>query len=85
MLSLSLSVQFRPTKKEERLIAELRRAVTQSLVCEDFFDVYDELDALEEGVKFTNSTCESHFERGRAALDILLLSLTCYHPLQILA
>ena len=43
------------------MISLLNQAVTKALKCEYFFDVYDELDALEEKVEFQESVCKETF------------------------
>ena len=46
------------------MIVQLAHAVSSALECTDFFDVYDEEDAEEEGRKFTPSVCENRFVEG---------------------
>ena len=44
-----------------KVISLLNQAVSNALECTYFFDVYDELDALEEKVDFQPSVCEDTF------------------------
>ena len=60
-------MQVRPSREEQDLIAQLLRAVTKSVECREFFDVYDELDAEEEGVEFKPSICARNVRRGKEA------------------
>ena len=55
------------------MIVQLAHALSSALECTDFFDVYDEEDAEEEGRKFTPSVCENHFVEG----TILCASMVC--------
>ena len=58
-------LQDRPTPEETDIIFRLRMAVSKARECDDFFDVYDKLDAAEERVTiFEESHCERHFRRG---------------------
>jgi hypothetical protein len=61
---LGINPESRPTPEETEIIARLRLAVSQFLECDYFFDVYDEIDAKEEGVEFQPSVCETHFKRN---------------------
>ena len=55
------------------MIVQLAHAVSSALECTDFFDVYDEKDAEEEGRKFTPSVCKKRFVEG----IILCASMVC--------
>lgn len=58
-------LQDRPTPEETDIIFRLRMAVSKARECDDFFDVYDELDAVGERVTtFEESRCQRHFRRG---------------------
>ena len=50
-----------PTDDEEAVIVLLNQAITTYLECDNYFDVFDDLDA-EEGFNHTN--CISNFQRG---------------------
>ena len=57
-------LQDRPTPEETDIIFRLRKAVSEAKECNDFFDVYDAIDAEEAGVPFEDSRCQKHFRRG---------------------
>lgn len=47
---------------------QLQRSIGSALACENFFDLYDEEDAEEEGVPYVPSVCECDFKRGGVTL-----------------
>ena len=59
-----IPTQIRPTEEEEKVIVELNRGVAKAVECREFFDVYDEQDAEEEGVDFKPSICAENFRRS---------------------
>ena len=75
-------------------MARLNQAITKALECKYFFDVYDELDALEKNVTYQPSVCKNSFVEdpsvSRLALrygnacNVFLRSAACSYQAVIL-
>lgn len=58
---------------------QLQRSISSALECNNFIDLYDEEDALEEGVAFVPSVCQCNFKRGRVTLYACMTTYQLFH------